>query len=301
MFADHLGKQGIAVLIPDKRGSGQSEGEWREVGLEELAEDAVAAIRYLKEQDRWLVSKIGIAGFSQGGHIAPVAAARSQDIDFVVNVSGGAVTMEETMIHEVTQTAIKEGLRPHQISQMLDLHAAMLDYATERDWSRLQPEIAKALASDWADFAHTLPLEKDLWLWDWVKKVAPFDPVPHWQHVRVPVLVAYGALDAGDKVMVWPSVYRLHKAFRGNQDYEIRIYPETGHALFEPEAQYLHREFGEYLVEWIRTRTGVAPVEVKETKGWVCPPCPLFPHNDEIYHKKGTCPRCGMPLVPKIW
>lgn len=303
MFADHLTKSGIAVLIPDKRGSGKSKGDWRTVGFEALAEDAIAAVQFVENQQLAKTNRIGLAGFSQGGHIAPLAASEYKGIDFVINVSGGAVTMEETMIHEVTYNAIEEGLNARQITEMLQLHGAFFDYAINGDWSEVESLKQQALNSDWKEFAQTLPIDKDLWLWDWVKMVGPYDPIPYWEKVTMPVLVAYGEKDEHDKVMVWQSVYRLSKAFSESNysDYLIKVYPGTEHGLFEPGNMYIHQEFGRLLVNWIHGNHSNLYIEQEEGEpvGYVCPPCPVFPHHDKVYDTPGTCPVCDMELHPK--
>ena len=51
-------------------------------------------------QDEVAISKIGIIGMSQGGTIAHLVANQMQEIDFLVNVVGGAVPMYETLVFE---------------------------------------------------------------------------------------------------------------------------------------------------------------------------------------------------------
>ena len=48
--AKHLQDNGIAVLLPDKRGSEKSEGEWVGANFEELATDTLSAIEFVKDQ-----------------------------------------------------------------------------------------------------------------------------------------------------------------------------------------------------------------------------------------------------------
>jgi dipeptidyl aminopeptidase/acylaminoacyl peptidase len=55
----YLQDNGVAVLLPDKRGSEQSGGDWHNASFEDLATDTLAAIRYLKEQHLVGISRIG--------------------------------------------------------------------------------------------------------------------------------------------------------------------------------------------------------------------------------------------------
>jgi len=84
--AKHLQDDGIAVLLPDKRGSEKSAGEWRGASFEDLAGDTIAAIDFVKAQDLFEYSYIGLVGMSQGGWIAPLTATMSEDVSFVVSM-----------------------------------------------------------------------------------------------------------------------------------------------------------------------------------------------------------------------
>ncbi len=51
-YAEALVGRGIAVLHPDKRGCGKSQGNWRSASLLDLADDALAAIETLRTNER---------------------------------------------------------------------------------------------------------------------------------------------------------------------------------------------------------------------------------------------------------
>ena len=68
-YARYLQSNGIAVLLPDKRGCQSSGGDWRTSSLEDLASDTQSAIFYLQAERPDLVQSIGILGVSQGGVI----------------------------------------------------------------------------------------------------------------------------------------------------------------------------------------------------------------------------------------
>ena len=99
-LTQYLQESGIVVLIPDKRGSEKSEGDWHTSSFEDLATDTLAAISFLKDQEEVALSRIGVIGMSQGGHIAPIVASESSDVAFLVNVVGGSVAMHEVVLYE---------------------------------------------------------------------------------------------------------------------------------------------------------------------------------------------------------
>ncbi len=92
---------GFAVLAYDKQGIGQSGGVFpgdradeRAIGA--LARDAEAAARFLAAQPGIDRARLGLAGHSQGGWIAPLAASREPAVRFVVAFAGPSLSQGET-------------------------------------------------------------------------------------------------------------------------------------------------------------------------------------------------------------
>ncbi|MEO1729417.1 MAG: alpha/beta hydrolase [Pseudomonadota bacterium] len=73
--------RGVSAFVYDKRGTGQSEGEYSQ-NFPELAEDLVAASQTAKTLAEGRFGRFGIVGLSQGGWIAPLAAERA-NADFL--------------------------------------------------------------------------------------------------------------------------------------------------------------------------------------------------------------------------
>jgi pimeloyl-ACP methyl ester carboxylesterase len=97
---------GLAVLAYDKRGVGESTGEYsmisaaNSVGMFDLlAEDALAGVRTLAARKEIDSRRIGLIGFSQGGWIAPLAASRGANVAFVITISGPAVSVGEEIAY----------------------------------------------------------------------------------------------------------------------------------------------------------------------------------------------------------
>jgi len=74
--ARELAHQGLAVLIYDLRGHGDSEGVYAGEG----ADDLVAAFRWFREQSMVMPERIGTVGHSVGGRIVLIAAAKEPDM-----------------------------------------------------------------------------------------------------------------------------------------------------------------------------------------------------------------------------
>lgn len=199
-MTQYLQENGIAVLLPDKRGSEKSEGDWRSAGFEDLATDTIAAIAYLKGRDDLPVTQIGIVGMSQGGQIAPLVANHSPDVSFVVNVVGAGIPIREQLRYEENHNLREMGLLPG-ISNLVAYPAA---------WSITEIR------------------QKEFW-----NAVDQYDPLPYWQELSVEALALYGEIDPN--VPAARSAARLHSL--GKDNISVKVYEGSGHALEDPEGQ----------------------------------------------------------------
>ncbi|MFQ6004141.1 MAG: hypothetical protein ACE5OQ_01445 [Woeseia sp.] len=71
--------------------------------FEDLARDGLAGIAALEEIDGIRADMLGFVGLSQGGHIAPLTASMG-DVQFVIDMVGGALPMKDMLFHELEQT-----------------------------------------------------------------------------------------------------------------------------------------------------------------------------------------------------
>ncbi len=96
LAADRFARGGVACLFYDKRGTGDSSGDWRTADFDVLAADALAGVKLLQHEDRIAPDQVGLWGVSQAGWIIPLAAAESDDVAFIIAVSGAtAMPVEE--------------------------------------------------------------------------------------------------------------------------------------------------------------------------------------------------------------
>ncbi len=76
VLADHLTRNGIAVLRCDDRGVAQSTGDFSKAVTTDFADDALAGVAWLRTRKEIDPHKIGLIGHSEGGVAAPMAAVR---------------------------------------------------------------------------------------------------------------------------------------------------------------------------------------------------------------------------------
>ncbi|MDL1944823.1 alpha/beta fold hydrolase [Chloroflexi bacterium CFX2] len=196
-LASYLKENGVLVLLPDKRGSEKSEGNWRTSSYEDLATDTVAAVEFLKSQNMVAVSKVGVVGMSQGGQISPYVVHLSPDVDFLVDVVGTSLNNYDVLHYEETNNLREMGFLPG-VSELI------------------------AYPSTWVlrNFR-----QKEFW-----DAVGNFDALSYWKELSVPALVMYGSDDPN--VPAEASKARLESLNKDN--IEVNIYEGSGHALQDP-------------------------------------------------------------------
>ena len=88
VIADYLTKNGIAVLRFDDRGTAMSKGNYVTATTLDFATDVEAAVLYLLTRKEIDQNKIGLIGHSEGGIIAPMVAAKSKKVSFIILLAG---------------------------------------------------------------------------------------------------------------------------------------------------------------------------------------------------------------------
>ncbi len=227
-MAEFFVKCGVAALIYDKRGVGESTGDWKVSSFEDLAGDVVAGVNYLVTQPNISKSHIGLMGSSQGGWIAPMAALLSPNVSFVIVKSAAGVTPEqeelartELLMHERSSSAA-------DTQEALALYKQMIDYAfTGNGWEQLSAAQEKASHENWGGYGI---FPKDSWWFKFIKLNFRHDPIPVLQKLHCPVLVIFGGKDPNLPVDV--SVLNVNKALAAHPSGSIvAIYPRAGHDL----------------------------------------------------------------------
>jgi dienelactone hydrolase len=248
ILADHFARQGIAVLVYDKRGAGESTGSYggiiRDYGA--LAEDLLAGVRMLQSRPDIDTRRIGVRGTSEGGWVVALAAARSRGIAFVIGVSAPARPGPNgvwEMQNKLRDAGVAEDARDTMVLASTQVIAVVRLLG-------LLPECCRAESF----------------------------PEAEWERVRQPVLLLYGELDK--QVPPALSARTLSGALRrgGNQNHVVRAFPQANHAIalaergFESEvrsavAVRFAPGYLETMVTWIQAQ--LRRESVPADHGWI--------------------------------
>jgi dipeptidyl aminopeptidase/acylaminoacyl peptidase len=276
VLADHLTKNGIAVLRVDDRGAGGSDLGSLTVTSENFVYDVLAGVEFLKKRNDIDPKKIGLIGHSEGGMIAPMAAAQSPDIAFIVLLAGLGQTGAEVIQTQTRLIQIASGSDTDTVASTLALTKNVNAIVkAQTDGKVLEQEVNAAIAKviepmteaqrkTFAPVASAVKGSMAMYTLPWYRYFVMYDPAPVLKKVQVPILALNGE---NDLQVAWKeNLGGIAAALKAgnNKDVTVKSFPKLNH-LFQTSETGLPSEYGkieetmspqvlETITEWIRTR-----------------------------------------------
>jgi dipeptidyl aminopeptidase/acylaminoacyl peptidase len=198
-IAERLAACGVATLRLDDRGVGGSEGSADAATAEDTADDARAALSFLRQRAEIDGRRLALVGHSYGGEIAPMVAAEDPKLAAVVLLAGSARTFRETMRYQNRYRIENDpAIAPEG-------RAAALEEA-------MRQQDANVKASTEA----------------WRRSIQDRDPLPTARRLRMPVLILQGSTD---RAVEPEEAVLLERAIRdgGNREVTRRLFPGVNH------------------------------------------------------------------------
>ncbi|TWU38594.1 alpha/beta hydrolase family protein [Novipirellula artificiosorum] len=227
----YFASNGIAALIYDKRGTGESGGVYEShEPYKNLVDDALAAVDLLKQRPEIAQSQIGIWGLSQGAYISAAAASRTQDIKFVI--TAGASVADGSFFYYCDNL-----FRKHGLSDTLRDLAAKGHFVTRDLNETMQGGLS---LSSFVPRSYPPP---DQYLH------------PAWSHVTQPVLAMWGELDQIIPVGESVAGMRNSLAHANNDRWTMIILPNANHDLGLSETGELQSKWRGYAPGALKTMT----------------------------------------------
>ncbi len=266
VLADYLTRNGIAVLRFDDRGTGKSQGVYHKAGVTDFANDADAAIQYLKTRKEVNPKKIGLIGHSLGSSIAFIEASgrNKGNVSYIVSMAGmgvkgdaalkkqrevlskklglpdAAAQQNEAMIAQINELIAKEGMNAVQqnpdkyIDQLIPTLFKGNDQMREAFRKTLEqcasPEIVSILA---------------------------YDPAGDLAQLACPLFAINGTNDMqvdADQNLTGIATATANKA-------TTKKYPQLNH-MFQPSKTGLPTEYGEI-------ETTISPQVLQDITVWI--------------------------------
>ncbi|MEM9373478.1 MAG: alpha/beta fold hydrolase [Planctomycetota bacterium] len=278
VLADHLTRRGIAVLRYDDRGVGESTGSFASATVTGLADDAHAAWRYLRDHEATDPERVGIAGHSEGGMIAPMVASGNPDVAFLVLMAGTGVPGAEVLLFQSESMFAAGGLDEAWIARSTENRAAVFELVREGAGDDAVLEgVVRVLT-------HEMPHVRDAgalrriaeqalpqFAGSWAREFITLDPRDYLRKVSVPVLALNGSLDT--QVTIDQNLAQIEIALgEGACPSFTSVRLDGLNHLFQPattgmlgEYATIETTFDEHALGvisgWVAATTGVGPPE----------------------------------------
>ena len=243
VIADYLTRCGIAVLRYDDRGTAQSTGNFATATTADFATDAESAIAYLKTRKEINPKKIGLMGHSEGGVIAPMVAARSKDVGFIVMLAGTGLRGDALLLLQTKLIAGASGMPTDKIERTAKLNSVIYEKILNSQGPVSQQEMIELMTGMKDELAELVP--KGIIVDDFIKMNATqisstwmqyflrYDPAPALEKVKCPVLAVNGSLDL--QVPAKENLAAISAALKkgGNTKVTVKEYPNLNHLFQE--------------------------------------------------------------------
>jgi hypothetical protein len=244
VYAYALAAQGISVFVYDKRGTGASEGEYTQ-NFELLAADASAALAHARTMARGRFGRSGYFGGSQGGWVAPLAAARSH-ADFVAIGFGLVASPIEEDREQMISEARALGLKNDALALIDRLSAAtshLLMSGFTVGYEELEQVRRELARTSWSQQIHgeysgemlRVPNEELQRIgrarFDNLELIWNYDAVAALQRVNVPVLWILAGEDR--EAPIETSRKALLDLQAAGKPIDVYLFPDTDHGMVE--------------------------------------------------------------------
>lgn len=261
LLSDFLTRNGYAVLRYDKRGVGESGGDYGLATTYDFASDAFAAFEFLKADPATDPEAVGLVGHSEGALIAPMLAAEHQEnIAFIVMMGGIGIPGSDLLLIQSEKMARISGLPEEEIASITEKNRKLYQIAKSDVNDSILVLRSKEAVPD-LDEATVNMLK-----WSWFRTFLRLDPEAYLSRVSCPVLAITGEKDvqcppeenlaaiesslkkAGNKQVetkVMPGLNHLFQSAESGSPYEYEQIPE----IMSPDAL-------EFMLDWLNDVNG---------------------------------------------
>jgi hypothetical protein len=233
-IADALGRNGIAVLRMDDRGTGASGGTFKGSTSADFAEDIRAGLAYLRTRPEIRADRLAVLGHSEGALIAPMVAEKEPTLRGIVLLAG---------IAQAGRTALY-----FQMKNGIEHNTKLTPEARDKQIAEIDKRIDDMAAAD-----------------PWMKFFLAYSPAPTMRRVKTPVLILTGS---HDQQAVPQEVPLMEAAFKegGNKDVTARVVPDVNHLFVQdtdgfppnysklPAPVMVRADVLEIIVDWLTKR-----------------------------------------------
>lgn len=273
VLTDHLTRKGIGVLRYDDRGFGKSTGNFEGATSEDFASDVQAAIKYLLSRSEVDSKFIGIAGHSEGGLIAPMVAAKSKNVGFIILLAAPGVVGKELMSLQAELIMKASGYPLYAARKQGQDNLALFNVlCTEEDLDvakakmealikKSYDDLGEAGRNQFGDFTAVRDQLISQVTNPWMRYFLCYDPAPILQKVKCPVLAVNGEKDV--QVDATQNLMGIENALKKAENKKVTVMrlPNLNH-LFQTCQTGSPTEYG-------KIEETMSPVLLNAVSDWI--------------------------------
>ncbi len=226
---NELAEKGIACLSLDKKGTGQSTGNWLNQSMDDRAKETIAALEYAKSNLGFNNSPIGLIGFSQAGWVMPKVATLSDYPDFIISVSGAInwkrqsnyLTRTRMKLEGANEEMIRAEVRQNEINfNLFNANSTYPEYVAQQ----------KKQCENEQDEDCTFMSEERF---NFVKKNISSDVEQDLKNIQCPLFGVFGAEDLNVDFEESHQTYERILVMNNTDNFQLKVYPEATHGLLK--------------------------------------------------------------------
>lgn len=260
-YADFFANLGFEVLIFDKRGNGESTGNYSTASYDDLVDDAIACLRVLKYSKTVDTTEIGLWGFSQGATLLPYIMTKTNIPSFLIAKSPEIYSISQASAFSDSMRIVNRGNSPANGHIVAESHRQVekmirngSDYKAVETY--VNQNAAKYNFMSQTGLYGNISINKsefDGYYWKGREK----DFYPYWKNIGIKTLVLFGEEDE------YINANRNENTLLGfmNTKIIVKKFPRANHAMkktFNP-AKYpdfdwprITEGYLDYIEEWIK-------------------------------------------------
>ena len=245
-------QMGFTTFHYDKRGTGNSEGNWNIATIEELSADDVTAIKYFSKKTGIPLKKIGVKGSSQGAAKIPYILSELENLKYGIVVSCPGVTLLESDLNYWRNR--NADVIGKEIDAATNFQRKVFEFiAGKLSRTDLEKAINNEKSNSW--FAN-------IWLpnLDEVQtdKKLLYSPIPYFETTKQPILILQGTKD---EIIPANSYEIISEALMksGNDSFKTVLLEGASHSIYNigesdfPYWSKLHPYYLTTIENWINT------------------------------------------------
>ncbi|WP_052078599.1 alpha/beta hydrolase [Spirochaeta lutea] len=251
VLADHLAKNGIAVLRFDDRGTAGSTGIYDTATSADFATDVESGVQFLLDRKEIDSSEIGLIGHSEGGLIAPIVANRTKAVSFIVLLAGPGVPGKEISL---MQAMTLEDYDPAQQESYHRFFKTAIDIASSNmalseiksdltEHYKTSEHLLRAMLPSGYNLDAFIDVAVETSTRPWSRFFYNHDPAKELRTITIPVLSLIGTHDVQIPAEVNNPAIQTALEQAGNPNFTIKDLENLNHMFQESETGMIKQPF----------------------------------------------------------